>query len=379
MSRTPKKTEATTADAGKRSEKDYLGKALDIGIHLTVVAVIIFTCLRIIGPFIMPVAWGIIIAVALHSIFEKMKTGLGGRNKLAGALFIILSLALVLAPTIWLADSLVSGASAIGEQLEEGKLIIPPPSDKVREWPLIGKPLYESWQSAHLDVDATVRKLAPQIRKLSAKFAALMGGLAGAVVQTILSLIIAGILMMYSTQGGRAARRIARRLGGDDGAAIVDISAATIRNVVKGVVMVSAIQGLMAAVGLVIAHVPGAGLWALLVMMIAVMQLPPILILGPIAVWVFSANDSTAVAVFFLIWSVIVSASDGFLKPLFLGRGVEVPMLVILIGAIGGMLSAGIIGLFVGAVVLAIGYQLITAWVDEDRAPNKALEETESA
>jgi len=129
---------------------------------------------------------------------------------------------------------------------------------------------------------------------------------------------------------------------------IVAIATGTVRSVVKGVIMVALVQSLLAAIGLWVAGVPAVGLWALLVLVVAVIQLPPILVLGPIAVWVFSANDSTVISVGFLIWSLIVSGSDGILKPIFLGRGVQVPMLVILIGAIGGMLGSGVLGLFIG-------------------------------
>jgi predicted PurR-regulated permease PerM len=111
--------------------------------------------------------------------------------------------------------------------------------------------------------------------------------------------------------------------------------------------------------------VPYAGVWAALVLLLAIVQLPPLLILGPIVVYEFTVAE-TVPAVIFMIWSLIVSVSDGFLKPLFLGRGMEIPMLVILLGAIGGMILSGIIGLFVGAVVLAVGYSLFVAWLDQD-------------
>ena len=127
-----------------------------------------------------------------------------------------------------------------------------------------------------------------------------------------------------------------------------------------------------------VAGVPAVGLWALLVLVVAVIQLPPIIVLLPIAIWVFSANDNTVISVGFLIWALIVSGSDGILKPMFLGRGVAVPMLVILIGAIGGMLGGGVLGLFIGPVVLAIAYQLIKAWVAEDEAPHKTEPDAET-
>ena len=178
--------------------------------------------------------------------------------------------------------------------------------------------------------------------------------------------------MVKAEGGSRTARSVARRLAGDTGPPMVDMTIGTVRSVVKGVVLVAMIQGLLAAVGLVVAGVPGVGLWTVLVMMVGVMQLPPILVLGPIAVWVFANNDSTVIAVIFAVWSLFVSVSDGLLKPLLLGRGVPLPMLVILIGAIGGMLRSGLVGLFVGPVILAIFYQLFMNWVHESETQDEA-------
>jgi predicted PurR-regulated permease PerM len=132
----------------------------------------------------------------------------------------------------------------------------------------------------------------------------------------------------------------------------------------QGVIGVAIIQAVLSAIGMVVAGVPAAILWTVMVLVCAVSQLPPILILGPVAAYVFSANETTP-AVIFLVWSILVSASDGFLKPMLMGRGVDIPMLVILIGAIGGMMLSGIIGLFVGAVVLAIMYTLFMSWMDD--------------
>ena len=183
----------------------------------------------------------------------------------------------------------------------------------------------------------------------------------------VLALIIAGILMVSAGNMAKASTVVARRIGGDSGPGMVATAIGTIRSVVKGVILVALIQGLMAAAGLAIASVPAVGLWAALVVVVAIIQLPPILILGPIAAWVFANNDSTGIAIFFLVWSIVVSASDGFLKPILLGRGVQVPMLVILIGAIGGMLSSGVMGLFIGPVILAIAWELLEMWVAEVR------------
>jgi predicted PurR-regulated permease PerM len=343
-----------------------LNIALDVAIRITVIGVIVLSCLKIFSPFLLAVVWGITMAIALYPVFSGIKKAVGQRNRLAGSLFILISLTIVLVPTFLLTESLVDGSVELVHRLESGTLVIPPPPEDVQTWPVIGESVYKTWLSASVDMAATAAKLAPQLAELGSKLASALAGVGGAVVHTVFALIIAGILMMTSQGGSRAAHAVARRLAGEHGPAMVDLSSDTIRSVVKGVILVALIQGLMSAVGLWVAGVPGVGLWALLVMVVAVIQLPPILILGPIAAWVFSANDNTVIAVGFLIWSLIVSGSDSFLKPMFLGRGVQVPMLVILIGAIGGMLQSGVLGLFIGPVILSIGYTLFTAWVAEE-------------
>jgi predicted PurR-regulated permease PerM len=350
------------------NDKNYLGKAVDIAIRLTVLGVIVVGAFRIFSPFLLAVIWAVVLAVTLHPLYLRLRRALGGRSKLAGAFFIVICLAIVIVPTWLLTESLLDATVPVIKNAQEGTLVIPPPTDKVKEWPLVGERVYAAWQSATVDLEGTAKRLQPQLRRLGEKVISAVSGLGGALVQTLFAIIIAGILMMTSEGGSRTSRSIAHRLGGDEGPPMVDLTVSTIRSVVKGVVLVALIQGLLAAIGLVIAGVPGAGLWSLLSMMLAVMQLPPLIVLAPIVIWVFANNDSTAVAVFFTIWSVVVSVSDGFLKPLLLGRGVKVPMVVILIGAIGGLLRAGVIGLFVGPVILAIFYQLFGAWLREDSA-----------
>jgi predicted PurR-regulated permease PerM len=346
-------------------DTSHLDRAMDVAIRLAFVGLIALWCSKIITPFFMPLVWGLIISVALYPVFLKLKGWLKGGNTLAGVVFILVSLALVLVPTVLLTDSIIHGAISLSKGLEEGTLSVPPPSEKVKEWPVIGEKVYADWSQMSNHLGGNISKYSDQLKSLAGWMTGSVAALGGAMVQTIFALIIAGVLMMNAHGGGRVAYAFAHRLGGEKGEELVTISVATIRSVVKGVLLVAMIQGLMAAAGLVFAGVGGAGFWALLVMVVAIAQLPPILVLGPIAAYVFSANDSTTVAVIFLVWSLIVSFSDGFLKPIFLGRGVPVPMLVILVGAIGGMITQGIIGLFVGAVILSLGYKLTQAWLGD--------------
>lgn len=344
-------------------ESLYFKRALEIAVRLALVALICLACFNIFSPFLTTVVWGIVIAVALFPIFERVRDRFGGRARLTGTLFIVISLILLLVPTFLLTQSAMDEAGTLMKGLEEGTLTIPVPNEKVRTWPLIGEDVYLIWQNSAANLGSNLDNFAPQLKKIGSRLGDLMGTVGGAVVQSLLALIIAGVLMINSKEGAKTAHNIGQRLAGNDGVALVNISVGTIRSVVRGVLLVAIIQGFLAALGLWAAHVPAAGLWALLVMILAVIQLPPVLILAPIIFWVFSNTDSTTTAVIFMIWSLLVSVSDGFLKPLLLGRGVQIPMLVILIGAIGGMMRGGVLGLFIGPVVLAIGYQIFVSWM----------------
>jgi predicted PurR-regulated permease PerM len=170
--------------------------------------------------------------------------------------------------------------------------------------------------------------------------------------------------------------QISIRLAGDYGASFTKLSVTTVRGVVQGVIGVAIIQSIMAGIGAYFAGIPMVGLWMFAVLFVAIIQLPPILALIPAIIMAYS-GDSSTVATVFLVWCLLVSASDAILKPMLMGRGSDVPMLVILLGAIGGMAMSGIVGLFVGAVVLALTYTLFLAWLDqtEEIANDETLEE----
>jgi predicted PurR-regulated permease PerM len=228
---------------------------------------------------------------------------------------------------------------------------------------VVGDRTYEVWSAASRNLTATVERYGSQLKEVAG---AALGAAAGAgwtVLHFVIAILIAAALMANAEPGHAFARRFATRLAGEDGAAFVELATATIRSVAQGVLGIALIQAVLAGMGMLAVGVPAAGLWALGVLVLAIVQLPPILILGPVIVYVFSASEAIP-AVLFMIWAIAVSFADAFLKPLLLGRGIDVPMLVILLGAIGGMMASGVIGLFVGAVVLALAYKLFTAWLE---------------
>ena len=338
---------------------------IDVAIRLGVVLLLVFACFNILSPFIVPVIWGAIIAVAIYPLFVKLRSALGEKNKLAAGLYTLIALVSIILPTLMIAGSAVETVGVVKDHYEAGTLVIPPPNDKVKDWPLVGKRLHTEWSRASVSLTDELKKYRPQLKALGKTVASAAAGAGLGVLKFVFSIIISGVLVAYALAGQDITVKIFSRLAGDAfGQHYTELSKATIRSVAQGVIGVAAIQAVLGGLGMFAMDVPGWGLWTVLILVFAIAQLPPLIVLGPVIVYVFSVADTTP-AVIFMIYSLIVSASDGFLKPLFLGRGMDTPMLVILLGAIGGMLAAGIIGLFIGAIILALGYELFMAWLND--------------
>ena len=329
---------------------------------------LLWWCLKIIAPFLNLVIWGVIISVAAYPGHVALTAKLGGRKKLSTVILTLAGIAIVVIPAWILAESTIGGMQELAADFEDGTVNIPPPSEGVAEWPVIGTQLYEAWSLAETNLEAAANKFEPQIKALGKKLLGLAANGIGGVLQMVLAMIIAGALLGQAASGYSVTSRFFSRLMGEErGQAMADLSISIIRSVVKGVLGIALIQTVLAVIGLLVMGVPAAGLIGFAVLVVAIVQLPPILVLGPVAIWVYSIAD-TVPATIFLIYSIVVSGADAFLKPLLLGRGVQVPMLVILLGAIGGAISMGILGLFLGAVILALGYELLSAWLREEIA-----------
>ncbi len=346
-------------------DQQFQARTLEAAIHIGLVGLLLLWTYNIVKPFILPVLWGAIIAVAIYPVFWKLQKLLGNREKLSATLLTLFALALLVTPTAMLSDSLIKNTKYLSTTLQEGTLSIPPPSEDIKNWPLIGEQLHSTWSMASTNLGALLDKFKPQLKTAGTWLLSRAAGAGGALILFFISIIIAGVLLIYARSSSRTVELIATRLmGPQSGKEVAELAGVTIRSVAQGVLGVALIQAILAAIGMILAGVPYAGLWALLVLLLAIIQLPPLLVLGPIIAYVFTTT-ATAPAVIFMIWSLLVSMSDSFLKPLLLGRGMDIPTLVILVGAIGGMLLSGIIGLFVGAVVLAVGYTLFKAWLEQ--------------
>ena len=358
-----------TTDSSKIFEKNAIEAAIKIGI-LTVMVVSTF---RIIQPFVMPVLWGVIIAVAVEPLIAKLSEKAGGRRKMVSILFALVVIGVLVIPSVMLVSSSIDTVQTVSTKLEDGTLKVPPPPENVKEWPLVGSSIAKTWNLFSSNLDAALKQFNPQLKAGIKLLLGKVGGIVKTVFMFIISVVISSVLLITAERGTAAVKRIVSRFAGDRGNDFTILATATIRGVMQGVIGVAVIQAVLAAIGMVLVGVPAAGLWATLVLICAIVQLPPIIILGPIAAWVFSFAD-TVPAVIFLVWAILVSACDGVIKPILMGRGVDAPMLVILIGALGGMMLSGIIGLFVGAVIVAIMYTLFMAWVEDEEFNKPAVE-----
>ncbi len=336
-------------------------------LQIAVVSLLLYWCFLIISPFLNVVVWGMLIAVALYPVHQKLSAKMGNKPKQVAVTMALIGVLGLAIPSWMIASSSVTEAKQLAVSFKEGTLEVPAPNPDVAEWPVVGPKLHALWSKAAEDIESTIMEFQPQIAEFGVTIGkTALSGLFG-VLGFVFSIIIAAVFMLCADGGYKAACAISNRVAGTQGQALTDLAIQTIRSVTKGVLGVAIIQALLSAVLLFFWGVPMAGILAGLILVLAVVQLPPLLILGPVAVWIFSVAEPVS-ATIFAVLAFVVSISDSFLKPMFLGKGVDVPMLVILIGAIGGAMVSGVLGLFVGAVVLAVGYKLMQAWLAMDAA-----------
>ena len=355
------------------SQKSAVRTAVEIAVNLLLIFIILAWCLQILSPFISLIVWAGVIAIAMYKPFLKLQALLGGRRKLAVIVFALAGLAVVIVPAWLFVGSVVDSAADVRGALDSGQFELPPPGEKVKDWPVIGEKLHANWMEASDNMEAFLADHAETVKTVVTNLFGKLAGIGIGVLQFIVSTLIAAAFLANAEKIVGGLRLLFARLVGDDADDFMKLSSATVSSVAVGVLGIAFIQAFLAGVGMLAVGVPAAGILALLILVLAIAQLPPWLILLPVIFYVFSVEENTVVATLFAIWSMGVSFADMVLKPLMLGRGVEAPMLVILLGAIGGMIMSGIIGLFVGAVVLALGYKLLEAWVrDDDGQPAPA-------
>ncbi|WP_221074668.1 AI-2E family transporter [Agarivorans aestuarii] len=344
------------------NQKTFERGAMEAAIKIGLLFLLAAWCIDIVRPFITPVIWAMILAVALNPLYLKLKNVVG-KGGVAATIIVLVFLAIILVPGVKVTTAAIDSLAAVGKQVQQGTFEIPPPSNSIKSWPLIGEKVHAQWSLAASDMQRYLGSYAAQVGNVAGKVIGFAGGLIGGLLMFCFSVIIAGVFMANGEKVVLGVQALAHALAGNHGGYLTNLASNTIQSVAKGVLGVAVIQATLLSIGFFAVGVPGAAVWSVLVLILAIAQLPPFLVVLPVVIYVFN-HESTVVAGIFAVWSILAGFSENVLKPLLLGRGVDVPMLVILLGSLGGMLMSGFVGLFLGAVVLAVSYRLLVAWLE---------------
>ena len=348
-----------------KEEKAIPSKQIfNLAIQFLVLGLLLAWCFKILYPFISLVVWAVVLAVALYPIHQKLKKLLKQRGTLAAVIITLVLLAVIIIPAIWLGSTTAREVKEFSAEYSAGHVNIPPPSPSVKDWPFAGNKIYDMWSKASTGLDSLAQEYPTQVKAVVGTGLGLLASTSKGVLLLTVSVIISGIFLAYGESAAKGAKALFNRLTRNSSFDMASISALTIRNVVKGILGVAVIQSVLAAIGFIAAGIPAAGLWVLCCLILAIVQLGtlPVAIITIAYIW---SAGTTLTATLFTIWMILVSISDNILKPILLGKGAPVPMLVVFLGAIGGFILSGFIGLFTGAVVLSLGYKLFEAWLNE--------------
>jgi predicted PurR-regulated permease PerM len=337
-------------------------KIADTVIRLAVLFFLIGWCLFILRPFVLILIWSAVIAIAIYPLFSFFFKFLK-RKSLAAIVLTVLMLSVLIIPSWLVTQSVFTEVSHLRELNKSGELVIPPPGENTANWPGFTKPLLDFWTLASENWQEAARQYTDQIKAAGAWALSAVASIGMGVAQFVGSIIIAGVLLAFSDSVAKGTMQVFNKLVGENGEHFASSIVSTVRSVVKGILGVAVIQAAMAGIGFFIAGVPYAGVWTVACLFFAIIQVGSGPIAIPIAIYMFTVSD-TLTAVLLAIWLAITLVSDNILKPLLLGRGAPAPMLVVFLGAIGGFITSGFLGLFLGAVILTIGYKLLILWLD---------------
>jgi len=346
-------------------ERRFSSHLLDVLIRAAFIAVLAALCYVVFAPFLTLMVWAVVLGVALYPVHQSLARLIGGRQGLAATILVMAGCLLIVAPTALLLDSFGSSIHDLVDAVQHNTLEIPAPREGIKDWPIIGKRIHDVWSRAHSDLPGLVQSMQPKVGELARKGLSIVAGIGVGMLQFLGSFIIAGILMAYGESGARSSRAIFERIMGNGrGEPFAKLSTATIRTVAQGVIGIAFIQAMLIGLALLVAGVPWAGVLAAITLVLGIAQVPALIVILPAIAYIWvSGNYGGGAAIGYTIMLLLSGMADNVLKPLMLGRGVDAPMPVILLGALGGMATGGILGMFVGATLLALGYQIFMGWV----------------
>jgi predicted PurR-regulated permease PerM len=335
-------------------------------LQILCILLLIALSLWVLRPFLAAAVWATMIVVATWPLLKSLEQRLGGRRGLAVTGMTLAMLLLLVIP-LWLAiDTIANHAGTITSLAKEFAATgLPQPPDWVGNLPLVGGKLSALWgQLADAGSQGLIAKVEPYVAESGKWVLAQAGGLGFTLLQFLLVVIFSAILYAGGEAGASSVLRFGRRLAGERGEASIILAGQAIRGVALGVGVTAIVQTVLGGIGLAIAGVPFAALLSAVMLMLCIAQLGPGLILFPAVGWMFWMGD-TGWGIFLLVWSLIVVMLDNVLRPILIKKGADLPLLLIFAGVIGGMLGFGLIGLFIGPVVLAVTYTLLESWISD--------------
>ncbi|WP_174510483.1 AI-2E family transporter [Klebsiella oxytoca] len=348
-------------------EKRLVARFMDMFIRFGLILALASFCYTVFSPFINMMLWAVILAVTLYPLHQYFAAKLGGKQGWASTLIVLLGIVLIVAPTVLMISSLVESASTMIDKLSGQSFAVPPPPEKVATIPIVGEKISALWLKASSDLPGLISNYRTQIGDVAKGILSVLASMGGGILGFILSFIVAGIIMAWGAAGANSARRIAIRLTDErKGQSLVKLCSSTIRAVAQGVIGVALIQALLVGVLMIVAGIPAVGIFFVLALILGIAQIPVILVTAPAIALMWSFGDhGTVMDIVYTVLLIIAGMADNVLKPLMLGRGVDAPMPVVLLGALGGMAASGILGMFIGATLLSLGYRIFMSWVDD--------------
>lgn len=331
---------------------------------------LLLASLWVLSPFLMAITWATMIVVASWPLLLTLQRRLGGRRWLAASILITSLFLLIFLPFVLAISTLLHNSADIIAQASSLKsLAVPEAPAWLAGLPFVGNKAAELWaQGAAMGAQGLAAKAAPYAGDMTKWFAARVGNLGMIMLQIALAIAISAILYMQGEVAAEALRRFARKLGGQRGVELIVLAAGAIRGVALGVGVTALVQALLGGIGLVLTGIPFTAVLTALMFMLCIAQIGVVPVLVPAIVWLYW-SEQPGWATFLLVWMLIVVNLDNFLRPWLIRRGADLPLLLILAGVIGGLISFGLLGIFLGPLLLAVSYTLMSSWLQDDAAP----------
>ncbi|TCU20385.1 AI-2E family transporter [Rhizobium sullae] len=353
-------TTDTTAQGAEAGQISIEARVSDL-VRLGVIGLFAYWTLLLIAPFALIAIWSAILAVALFPMFEALSRLFGNRPVIAATVIVVACLVLIIAPLALVAVNFVDALQALVGKLRTENFALPAAPATIREWPIVGERIYGAWNQLASNLASTIIKFQAPIREVMGVVITKFASIGGGVLSFIASIILSGIFLTMSARLAVAIQILASRIAGDKGVGFARLAGTTVRNVSRGVIGVAFLQALLCGLCFAFFGIPASGALTFLVFVLCLMQLGPALVLVPAVVWAWLSWPAL-IAFAFTVVAVPIMIVDNILKPILMARGLSTPMPVILIGVIGGTLSYGLLGLFLGPVVLSVFYELLRAW-----------------